>query len=257
MSNETFLISIRQNNQLSDFAVQEIRLDCQQHPLNQRKYIELAGLPGNAAKYGVVNTKTYVSPLFGKKILFLGSSVTLGFGALGESFVDYLWKKDGVIATKDAENGTTLVDEGENSYVKRFDEELKNSTEEVQMFVLQLSTNDATQNKPLGKLSENGKFDLHTIIGSLEYIVSTAKKKWNCPILIYTNPYFESDLYARMVDRAHEVAKKYDVDILDLFNDPDFKNQDSLYMADPIHPTRAGYQQKWTPEFGKKLAEMI
>lgn len=61
--------------------------------------------------------------------MFLGSSVTFGFGALGESFVDYLWKRDGVVAVKDAENGTTLVDQDTynpgDSYVARFKEELK------------------------------------------------------------------------------------------------------------------------------------
>lgn len=111
MSNETFLIPIRQNNDLSDVALNELRMDLDEHPLNQRKYTELAYLPGNSRKYSLNSVKTIESPLRHKKILFLGSSVTFGFGALGESFVDYLWKKDGIDAIKDAENGTTLVDQ--------------------------------------------------------------------------------------------------------------------------------------------------
>lgn len=161
MSNETFLISIKQNNDLSGIAVDELRADCMKHPLNQQKYIKLASLPGNAAKYGVRHTKTKVGPLLNKEIFFLGSSVTLGFGALGESFVDYLWKADGVYGTKDAENGTTLVgkilsdDQDSNydpdSYVNRLEVSLKitrnHPEEKPDAFVLQLSTNDARKRK--------------------------------------------------------------------------------------------------------------
>lgn len=145
MSNETFLIPIRQNNDLSDIALNELRMDLDEYPLNQRKYTDFAYLPGNNRKYSLNSVDNIASPLRGKKILFLGSSVTFGFGSLGESFVDYLWKRDGVAAIKDAENGTTLVNQDDNSYVARFNEEL--NEEAPDMLVLQLSTNDATNKK--------------------------------------------------------------------------------------------------------------
>lgn len=261
MSNETFLIPIKQNNDLSDIALDELRVDLDEHPLHQRYYTQLAYLPGNSRKYSLNSVKTAASPLLHKKILFLGSSVTFGFGALGESFVDYLWKHDGLAPVKDAENGTTLVDqdtsEPGDSYVARFKDELNEMGDQLDAFVLQLSTNDARTDKKLGTISKNNNFDTQTIIGSMEYIISAAKKKWNCPILIYTNPYFENRLYKQMVNSAHELAKKWNVQVLDLYNDSDFKDQDSLYMADEIHPTRAGYLEKWLPIFEKKLAEML
>ena len=256
MSNETFLIPIVQNNDLSDIALAELRQDLDAHPLNQRLYEDIAYLPGNSKKYSLNQVEFTMSPLFKKKILFLGSSVTFGFGSLGESFVDYLWKKDGVLAIKNAENGTTLVDQdikGE-SYVKRFNEELKQK-DHPDILVLQLSTNDATLGNKLGKIS-NDNYDTQTIIGALVYIISKAKQNWDCPILIYTSPNFDNPLYAQMVQAAHELAKKWEVEVLDLFNDPNFKDQDDLYMADEIHPTRAGYELKWLPVFEKKLIEM-
>lgn len=259
MSNETFLIPIRQNNDLSDIALNALRVDLDEHPLHQRFYSELAYLPGNNRKYSLNNVKTVNSPLRHKKILFLGSSVTFGFGALAESFVDYLWKKDGLDAIKDAENGTTLVDQDTSyhgdSYVSRFKEEL--AEDRPDMLVLQLSTNDARTGKKLGEISSDDKFDTQTIIGAIEYIISEAKKKWSCPILIYTNPYFENSLYKQMVDSTLELAKKWNVEVLDLYHDPDFKNQDSLYMADEIHPTRAGYLEKWLPKFEDKLINIL
>lgn len=259
MSNETFLIPIKQNNDLSDVALAELRQDLDLHPLHQRYYTKLAYLPGNSRKYSLNSVATVPGPLLGKKILFLGSSVTFGFGALGESFVDFLWKKDGVEAIKDAENGTTLVDQDTfyqgDSYVARFNEEL---TEEApELLVLQLSTNDTKRGSmTLGEISDGEQFDTQTITGALEYIIFIAQKKWHCPILLYTNPYFDNQLYGRMVERSHELVQKYNIEILDLYNDPDFRNQDKLYMADEIHPTRAGYKEKWLPKFEVKLVEM-
>ncbi|RVU71618.1 MULTISPECIES: SGNH/GDSL hydrolase family protein [Lactobacillus] len=260
MSNETFLISLGQNNDLSKVALAELRMEADRKPLMQKYFQELADLPGNSRKYSVNSTETVISPLLNKKILFLGSSVTFGFGALGESFVDYLWKRDGIEAIKDAENGTTLVDEAAfepgDSYVARFNKELPEAKPEL--FVLQLSTNDTKRgSQQLGELSQDGKFDTKTITGALEYIVSKAQATWHCPIVIYTNPYFENDLYSKMVDRAQEIVQKYGLELIDLYHNPDFKDQDSLYMADEIHPTRAGYREKWLPVFEEKLTKIL
>ena len=50
---------------------------------------------GNDEKYSVSNTPTDEnSPLRGKTVIFLGSSVTFGSASKGESFVEYLAKKD-------------------------------------------------------------------------------------------------------------------------------------------------------------------
>lgn len=259
MSNETFLIPIKQNNDLSDIALKELRMDLDEHPLNQRYYSDLAYLPGNSRKYSLNGVQTIQSPLKNKKILFLGSSVTFGFGALGESFVDYLWKRDGVAAIKDAENGTTLVDQDTSyhgdSYVARFKEELGETKPD--MLVLQLSTNDANTNQRLGKISSSNDFDTHTILGAIEFIISSAQAQWHCPILIYTNPYFENTLYQKMVKETLKLALKWNIDVLDLYHNPDFREQDSLYMADAIHPTRAGYLVKWLPLFEAKLKENL
>lgn len=49
--------------------------------------------------------------------------------------------------------------------------------------------------------------------------------------------------------------------IIDLWSDTDFNNitdqQRKLYMADKIHPTKAGYLEWWTPVFNQKLTEVI
>ena len=109
---------------------------------------------GNSGKYSLKNTATVEnSPLSGKTVIFLGSSVTYGYGSNGVSFADYLEKSDGINAIKEAVSGTTLVDVKDNSYVSRMKTIDKNINADA--FVCQLSTNDATKEMLLGEISES------------------------------------------------------------------------------------------------------
>ena len=64
-----------------------------------------------------------------KTALFLGSNTTFGLSSLGESFVDYLWQKDGLIGLKDVEVDTFLTHQDsfqkDDSYISRFQNDLK------------------------------------------------------------------------------------------------------------------------------------
>lgn len=55
-----------------------------------------------------------------------------------------------------------------------------------------------------------------------------------------------------MVELLKEIQNKWDIGVIDLWNDTDFNNitddQRNLYMADEIHPTQAGYLEWWTPK---------
>lgn len=260
MSNETFLISIRQNNDLSDVAVNQLRMDLADHPLNQRQYITFADLKGNSRQYGVNQIQFCPGKLTGKKVLFLGSSVTFGYGALAESFVDYLWKKCGVVAIKDAENGTTLADHDVyrpgDSYYHRLLEELT-ETEYIDAFVLQLSTNDAFKSSKLGTIAHDKEISTKTVTGAIEAILTQVKSCWHCPIIIYSNPYFANEMYAQMVKQVQLLKSKYDFTFLDFYHDQAFQVNQELYMADEIHPTRAGYQEIWLPRFESTLNNLL
>lgn len=188
-----------------------------------------------------------------KSIIFLGSSVTYGAFSDGVSFVDYLCNRNGFSMYKEAVSGTTLVDEGPDSYVSR----MKTiNFDSADLFVCQLSTNDAGQEKPLGKISESKNpfsFDTKTIAGAIEYIVAYAREKWNCPIVFYTNPKYDNELYAQMVELLKKLSQKWDFQIINLWDDAEFNNitdeQREVYMADPIHPTKDGYEKWWLPYF--------
>ncbi len=218
---------------------------------------------GNADEYSVASCEADGgSELKGMTCIFLGSSVTYGSAAKGESFVDFLEKKDGIIAVKEAVSGTTLVDGDESSYVSRLrtiDKEL-----EADALICQLSTNDATKNKPLGEVSDSfdlDAFDTKTVAGAIEYITAYSYETWGCPVIFYTGTKYDSRNYEKMIELLYKLQEKWQFLILDLWNDEEMnsvsKADYKLYMANGIHPTRAGYRDWWLPKFEEELKTLI
>lgn len=221
-----------------------------------------ANLPGNAARYAPDMIGNADSPLAGKHIIFLGSSVTYGSAAGGVSFADYIAARNICTITKEAVSGTTLVESGLDSYITRL-KKLDTETP-ADLFVCQLSTNDATQDKPLGSVSDSvdlADFDTSAVAGAIEYVIAYAKQTWNCPVVFYTNPRYDSENYAAMVELLAKIANKWGISVIDMWNDADFnaitEEQRSLYMADKIHPTQAGYLEWWTPYMENVLFEVV
>ena len=181
-----------------------------------------------------------VMNLKNKTVLFLGSSVTYGSAAGGVSFADLMVDECGIKCVKEAVSGTTLADLDESSYVSR----LKTVDKRLptDLFICQLSTNDATQNIPLDKVED-------AIRAITEYVRAT----FACPIVFYTGTYYESKAYAAMVDLLYTLKKEYEFYILDLYHDEEMLSVSPVdyarYMYDPIHPNLIGYKEWWTPKF--------
>ena len=178
---------------------------------------------------------------------FLGSSVTFGSATDGISFVEEIACKTGATCVKNAVSGTSLakVADGTQSYVERLAD--FDTKAEVNTFVVQLSTNDATQNLPLGQIAESDKFDTYSVIGAIEYIIDYIKKVWHSDVVFYTNPCFHNAQYEKMIEALYCVQKKYNIGIVDFYN---YRNMQTLsndtlatYMTDEIHPNALGY--KW------------
>ena len=175
-----------------------------------------------------------------KTILFLGSSVTYGSASGGISFVDILGERCGINCIKEAVSGTTLVDINETSYVSRL--KAIGANQKFDLFVCQLSTNDAKK-----------KLDISEIENAICFILKYVEKTFACPAVFYTNTYFESDEYSKMIDLLYKLKKRYDFYILDLYHDKDMSNVSeedyTKYMKDKVHPTLLGYTDWWTPKF--------
>ena len=224
-------------------------------PFNKMSNIRFRKLPGNADKYSVENVKPLAeSPLKGMNICYLGSSVTYGASSLQESFVEFIAKRN----VKEAVSGTTLVTTGAGggSYVSRMKKIDKNA--KFDLFICQLSTNDASQNKPIGSIDST---DTTTVCGAINTIIDYAKTTWKCPVIFYTNAYYENDSYAAMVAAVKKIATIKGIGVIDLYIDEAFNDitseQRALYMADKIHPTKAGYLEWWTPKMEQFLYEAV
>jgi lysophospholipase L1-like esterase len=220
-------------------------------------------LAGNSKKYDLDTVcQLEKSPLQGMNIYFLGSSVTYGAASQQISFVEFLAKRNQFTYIKNAVSGTTLVEQGASAYISRLKEIRK--TEEFDLFVCQLSTNDATKKKNFGKISDSyalDTFDTLTIFGAIEYIVAYVTNTWNCPIIFYTNTYYKNKRYEAMVELLNQIHKKWDIGIINLYTDKEFNDistqERALYMADEIHPTKAGYLDWWVPRMEKDLYQVV
>lgn len=217
---------------------------------------------GNDALYALDKVEEEEnSKIKNKNILFLGSSVVRGEASNKVAIPEYLAKKSGANCVKDAVSGTTLVDQGGSfSYIQRL---LKHTNEEqYDLFVLQLSTNDATKELPLGTLSNQAEeYNKNTVIGAIEYILQYVKDTWNCPVLLFSNSYYESEAYQKMVDAAKSIQSKWNFTFLDLYSDEEFNDisleERFLYIDDDIHPYKAGYLLWWLPKFEEAIYQII
>lgn len=190
--------------------------------------------------------------LNGKRILFIGSSVTRGAASMSISFADMLQKKYNINMIKDAIDGSTLVDVDNKSYISR----LKKYTtdDNIDLLVVQLSTNDSYKNFPIYGGKDSIENAIFTIIAYAEEIL-------NCPVLFFTNPPpVNNTKYKEMVTLLQEIKKKRKIYIIDIFNNEEFNSMSQyeyqLSMFDYVHPTLAGYSH-WLPYFENALKEIF
>lgn len=204
-------------------------------------------------------------PLAGLNIIWLGSSVTYGAQSGGHySMVDAIQDNHpGTVCEKYAISATTLVNEKEDSYVGRM--KLISKDETPDLFVVQLSTNDATTGKPMGEVSDStdpADFDDTTIAGAIETIISYVKENFGCPVVFYTGTYIEKEGYDEMVDLLLQIQEKWGIGVVDMYHNEemtalygtDLYNE---YMHDEIHPFRKGYVEWWTPVIEEYLTEFL
>ena len=215
-------------------------------------------------------------PLSGLKIAWLGSSVTYGQGAGGYSMADAIAENHAAtVSYKYAISGTTLSDcmtenslawedgRDHGSYVYRMEQLDKDA--DYDLFIIQLSTNDATAGIPMGEISADQELssqDTSTVIGAMEYIIAYVKETWNCPVMFFTGTKYDSEQYQEMVETLLALQEKWQIGVIDLWNNEEMNAIDQdLYLTymkeDGIHPLRDGYEKWWAPEFEKEITEYL
>lgn len=220
---------------------------------------------GNSSKYDPrclpVNP---VGSLPGKKIAFLGSSITIGAGAFNTSFVDGLEAKDKIIPYESAVSGTTLAGNEKDTYLQRLRDKLTIKNTEFDLFICQLSTNDGRKGKSVGKITKNTQaegFDQNTTFGAIEYICQYVQRHWKCPLVFFTclrDP--DNQEYRALMDGLYQLQDKWHFYIIDLWGNQKLRRataNDPLAMVDDAHPTREGYVKLWLPIFEEKLNNIL
>lgn len=178
---------------------------------------------------------------------FLGSSVTRGVN-IPTSFVEHLSTRNPYLTyEKSAVNGTTLYDNGADSYYQRLTKMKKHNYD---FFVVQLSTNDASKNYPISQTET-----------AIRNIVSYIDENFGCPILFYTNPLYTQNVYSQMVTMLLRIKDELNINVLDMYHDEAINNMSaterSKYMIDAIHPTVLGYQELFTCRFERSILSMV
>lgn len=226
-------------------------------PLGFIRRNKIAKHPGNREEYGFDRIEPLEdSPLKGKHIGVLGSSVFYGTASNGTAVGEYLCARHGCTMTKSAVGGTTLCDISDKSYVSRL--KALDTSEHFDVFFVQLSTNDATRGLPLGEIGDAGT---DTVTGAMRTIIEYIRDTWHCPVVFITGTRYNSRgcrNYAAMRERLLALREMYaDLTVVDLWGDESYNAIEgaarSLYMADGIHPTKAGYRDWWGPEIDRQL----
>ncbi len=218
--------------------------------------IEYEMLPGNAEAYSFQTIQRMPdSPLAGKRVCVLGSSLAAGYASGGEAIAEYISRRFGAFCRKEAVSGTTLAESYPDSYGERL--RRLDPQEAFDLFLCQLSTNDARLHCPPGEVAGHEPFDTQTTLGAIDAIIQYVENTWHCPVVFFTSARYESEPYDDLVRRLKELQAVYGFGLIDLwkqaaFNDlPEEKR--ALYLADHVHPTRAGYRDWWGPEIEKQL----
>ncbi len=208
--------------------------------------------------------KDPADPLSGLTIGWLGSSVTYGMMSGGYSMANAIADRHtGTTSINHSISGTTLVNDNAISYVAR--EKMIDPEQHFDLFIIQLSTNDATNGKPLGEIASGkdpAEFDDTTIAGAMETVIAYAQNTWNCPVMFYTGTWFDNDLYQQMTELLPALEEKWGIGVIDLWNNQEMKavvgtEQYKTYMADDIHPTYQGYTEWWTPAFEQSITDFL
>lgn len=200
--------------------------------------------------------------LKGKKVVFLGDSITYGVGAssLEKGYVSLFTSRYpetefvncGISATRYANQTGVPEDDGVNMY--RFTARVEMLPGDADLVVVFGGTNDhAHGNAPLGKMGDQ---DDSTFYGAAYHLYRRLIERYPLSELLVLTPLHrigEDSLNGQgaylkdYVKAIRETAELFSIPVLDLYAfggiNPNIGNQQTNYMPDGIHPNDAGYER--------------
>ena len=203
--------------------------------------------------------------LAGKKILFLGDSITEGCGAsdVSNCFVSLIAKKEQAQCVNYGIGGTRIARQLKPSAEPRWDREylsrVPEMDEDADVVVVFGGTNDFGHgDTPLGQFEDRC---VHTFYGALHLLYMTLIEKYPAADIVVLTPLHrlnEDNPYGdgfkavptaplkKYVEIIREVAQYYSLPVLDLYANSGLQPKvpiiQNRYMPDGLHPSDAGYE---------------
>lgn len=194
--------------------------------------------------------------LKGKKVNFLGDSITQGVGTSGESarYTDVfareaelaVMRNYGISATRIANQQKVESDIDELSFCQRFDQ----MDDDADMVVVFGGTNDYDHgDAPFGTFDDRTP---ETFCGACHFLMRGLIEKYPDKTIVFMTPLhrekeFEGRPLKDYVDIIKETAEYYSIPVVDLFAvagiQPALEVQKKAYCPDGLHPNDAGHKR--------------
>ncbi len=194
--------------------------------------------------------------LKGKKVNFLGDSITQGVGASGENtrYTDVfareaelaVMRNYGISATRIANQQKVERDIDELSFCQRFDQ-MDNDADMVVVFG---GTNDYDHgDAPFGTFDDRTP---ETFCGACHFLMRGLIEKYPDKTIVFMTPLhrekeFEGKPLKDYVDIIKKTAEYYSIPVVDLFAtagiQPALEVQKKAYCPDGLHPNDAGHKR--------------
>lgn len=199
----------------------------------------------------------------GKKIVFIGDSITVGYGLNEQKsrFTDLIAERTGAVCVNYGMNGTRIAhvtNEEDKGYFEARAEKMDDDADIVVVFG---GVNDyGSGNAPIGTMADN---TIYSFYGALHSLYKMLLLKYlGKRVVVFTplhcgdenNPYgyYEhrkdrnTGVLKTYVEAIREVAEYYSLPLLDLYAvsgiQPNIKEIQDYYMPDGRHPNEAGHK---------------
>ena len=218
-------------------------------------------------KFNIVlpGTVESTSPLKGKKMLFMGDSISYGSGdgvspfRTGRAWAGRIADRTGAIVTNASVSGAKASyingDDKAKWLYTQFDQ---NKKEQYDVIVMHGGVNDARHNRTIGKiLDTDNATELNqaknTYIGGLQLLFYNVKKEQpNAKLFFIANHHLDghntgnAKNMAPYFDMAKQLCEKYGIIFIDLYNNKELNDKlettTTKYLPDTLHLNAAGYE---------------
>ena len=205
------------------------------------------------------------SPLYGKKMLFMGDSISYGSGdsaspfRTGRAWAGRIADRTGAIVTNASVSGAKAsfmnADDKAKWLYTQFDE---NKNQQFDIIVMHGGVNDARHNRQIGKILESEDLAAldkakTTYIGGLQWLFHNVKlSQPNAKLFFIANHHLDGHTTGNAknmgpyFDKAKELCEKYGIIFIDLYNNKELNDKlettTTKYLPDTLHLNAAGYE---------------